>query len=126
MVSSIVVGQTGVHMAVVELLKNGYGVATPTVDTGHDLIAYEDGAYWRIQVKAYGKRKVNVIHIKRGSKCDKKYCKDTVDAIALCSLVTGDVKFASVDCVAGKHAVSPESPCFCSAADLRNFASHVN
>ena len=105
------IGQVGVYMTVATLLRTGYQVAEPLLDTGHDLVAYEGRKFWRVQVKSHrGKRKHDLVRLQRGKDKSGRYCMETADAIAVCDIESGLVRFAPIQAVTGRSAISINSP----------------
>lgn len=117
------VGQVGVQAAAAELLRAGWEVAVPLVDTGHDLIAYEgDTAHIRIQVKSHtGFRKQKLVRVQRIKNSQRMpYEPEMLEAVAVCNVRTLDVKFVPMKSLNGKSCVSFSSPLLVDAEGLRD------
>lgn len=70
-------------MAAEALLRSGFQVMVPLVDTGFDLLATKDGTNWRIQVKSTssdGKNRSRV-RIRRGAANNQTYTSEHCDAV---------------------------------------------
>jgi len=105
------IGQVGVYLTVAALLRNGYEVAEPLLDSGHDLVAYEGRRFWRVQVQSHnGKRKQDIVRLQRRAHNRGRYCPETADAIAVCDIETGLVRFAPIQAVSGRSSISLSSP----------------
>ena len=91
---SSIVAEIGISLAVEGLLRAGFRVAVPIVDEGHDLIAYKQSRYWRIQVKATDNRNPRNgcrVPIRRGKNRRSHYGYDTVDAFIAVHIGTGQL-----------------------------------
>lgn len=118
------VGQIGVQLAAAELLREGWEVAVPLVDTGHDLVAYEGSdRHIRVQVKSSsGDTKQKVFRVQRQGKGGGKrlYEDDVVDAVAVCNLSIGEVSFVPMKSLNGKSSIAFSSPLLVGVKDLRS------
>lgn len=116
-------GQIGVQIAAAALLRHGWEVAVPLVDTGHDLIAYEGSeGHMRVQVKSHsGTTKQKLVRLQRTQNNIRTgYPEGMVDAVAVCNIAIGAVAFAPMRSLAGKTCVSFSSPFLVDAKDLRS------
>ena len=116
------VGQVGVQAAAAELLRAGWEVAVPLVDTGHDLLAYDSNAYHcRIQVKSYtGKRKQNLVRLQRTkNRTSVPYEPGEFEVVAVCNTDTLQVQFVQMKSLNTKTSISFSSPHLVDAEGLR-------
>lgn len=116
-------GQIGVQLAAAALLQEGWEVAVPLVDMGHDLIAYDGPkGHMRVQVKSHsGSTKQKLVRLQRTQNNMKTVYEDgMVDAVAVCNIAIGDVVFAPMRSLAGKTSVAFSSPLLVAARDLRS------
>jgi hypothetical protein len=70
-------------MAAEALLREGFQVSLPLVDTGYDLLAIKGASLWRIQVKATSSqgRNKSRVRARRGAGNKMTYTDDQCDAI---------------------------------------------
>ena len=119
-------GQIGVVLVMADLIRNGFEVAVPIIDTGFDLIAYEGSQYWRVQVKSHHKPKQNLVRTRRSATGEGQriYDKSVIDAFAFVCLESGDVLVASVNDLRGKTGITLTSSFLTNTETLRDIESH--
>lgn len=104
-----VIGEVGVAIAVEQLLLAGFHVATPIVDDGYDLLAFDGRLHWRIQVKASNSvhpRHSRRIRITQGRKRGSRYSASHVDAFIAINLRTRVVMLVPVSATAGRSYIN--------------------
>jgi len=100
------VGQAGEHLAAAVLIE--LGVQTMVSPTeGADLLAFDTGQYWRIEVKTANrleKRDRTLFHFgtARGSRVKTKITSETCDIVALVALPLRRVIFRHIKLITSK------------------------
>lgn len=99
------VGSIGLLMVADRLLRNGFSVCVPMVDTGYDLIAGKGRRFWRLQVKSTGSGNSRV---KAGRGAGKRcaYSKDQCDAIVAVHVVRQIIVCVLVENVLGRRHIN--------------------
>ena len=103
---NITIGQAGEHLAAAVLIE--LGVQTMVSPTeGADLLAFDAGQYWRIEVKTANrleKRDRTLFHFgtARGSRVKTKITNETCDIVALVALPLRRVIFRNINAITSK------------------------
>ena len=118
--------ELGVGMVVNRLLRSGFAVHMPVVDTGHDVLASVGRTYWRLQVKATAttcKHNGRRVGIRRGYNKGGRYSKATCDALVAVHVTQNIICCVPIEKLAGRQSLGFSSPTT-SFAELRKGGRH--
>lgn len=105
--------ELGVCMVVNRLLRSGFSVHMPVVDTGHDVLASVGSTYWRLQIKATAtqcKNNGHRVNVRRGYHKGGKYSKATCDALVAVHVVHNIICCVPIANLAGRKSIAFSSP----------------
>lgn len=108
------VGPIGMYMVAMELLRAGYHVAVPLVDTGFDLVAIKGQKTWRIQVKATARTgaRSNRVRATRGAAKQSVYTSEECDALVAVHVLKRIIVCVTLAQLKGRRWICfQENPC---------------
>jgi hypothetical protein len=110
----LAVGQVGLLMVAQALLRCGFQVAVPVVDTGYDLLALKKGRVWRLQVKSTARKSGGGgrVRARRGARNHLSYTAEHCDAIVAVHVAKGLIKCMTLKQLNGRTWMNfSEGPC---------------